>query len=325
MSHPFVIRACAAFAVAAVPTLAQTVLIDGTTRCAYNDAIGTVLNGTSQLFPTTADPTIHPAPEPDLGPAASALGNWLATPPQLNANWQQNIVAPGNWQPGHEVARVYTLTTDGFDSLRIRLGFDNGGFVWWNGVYLGGQLLPGNPELGELTFTIAPLPAGTNYLQILCEDHGGTNGFTISVDAGLGAIATPFGVGCAGSQGTPSLAATSLPILAQTFALDTTNVPVATGGVFQVLGLSDSNWGPLALPAPLDSFGLTGCTGLVRPDAVELAPAIGTVARYRSMIPGNAGLLGLTVFYQSLVPDLAANNPAGATVSNAVRAFVGNR
>jgi hypothetical protein len=58
-------------------------------------------------------------------------------------------------------------------------GVDNGMFVWLDGEFIGGALRPGGVVLGEHTFNLGDLGAGTHYLQLLLEDHGLTNGFAV--------------------------------------------------------------------------------------------------------------------------------------------------
>src|SRR5574338_60536 len=61
-------------------------IINNSTLGYYNQAIGNTLNG-SAGFPATGDPTINPAPEPDMSLASAILGNWLTNPGSLNSNW----------------------------------------------------------------------------------------------------------------------------------------------------------------------------------------------------------------------------------------------
>ena len=160
------------------------ILVNNTSQGFYNQAIGTALNGSSPLFPTSGDPTIDPAPEPDVSPAAAILGDWLGSPNALNGNWTgpQNI--PSGWTIGTETAIVYPFeATQGLTDFLIEVGVDNGAFVWLDGVYLGGKLSPGGVVLGELTLSVASVAPGLHFLQVLREDHGGNSGFSIRVTA----------------------------------------------------------------------------------------------------------------------------------------------
>lgn len=176
------------FAAAAVlwaTTGTAATLIDGTTLGLYNSGIGTSLNGTSAVFPTAGDPIIDiPASSPpDLSAAAAALGGWLTTPATPGGTWTGPQAIPANWTVTHETAIIYELDggSYGLENVMAKFGIDNGIFVWLNGTFLGGHLRPGGAFLGEFTLDLGDVAAGTNYLQILREDHGGGTGYRIEV------------------------------------------------------------------------------------------------------------------------------------------------
>jgi hypothetical protein len=186
-------------------------LIDGTTLGYYNNAIGTVLDRTnpydsSYLFPGAnlldGDPTISPAPEPDLSAAAGILGDWLGNPGSLNGNWSGPQVIPSTWTVNDEVGIIYAINAGpaGLESLTIDFGVDNGIFVWFDGVYQLGGLAPGEATLGEYSLGLSNVSAGTHYLQILLEDHGQVNDFKIYA-TGVPVIPAPGAV-LLGSLGT---------------------------------------------------------------------------------------------------------------------------
>ena len=62
-------------------------------------------------------------------------------------------------------------------------GVDNGIFVWLNGNYEFGALAGGGPVPGEYSINLGDLTAGTHYLQLLLEDHGGSNGYIVDITA----------------------------------------------------------------------------------------------------------------------------------------------
>lgn len=170
-------------------SIAEILLIDATTFGYYNNKLGTILDGTQLQFPPAnhrgGDPTIVPAPEPNLASATSILGNWLSPAPvPLNTNWSglQNI--PNSWAVNSETAIIYPIDagSQGITRLTGNFGVDNGIFVWVNGEYRFGAIEPG--PVGGFEYRdidLGSLPPGTSYIQVLREDHGGITGFKISV------------------------------------------------------------------------------------------------------------------------------------------------
>jgi hypothetical protein len=161
---------------------APVTLVDGTTQGRYNSAIGTLLNGTSAAFPTAGDPVLDFAVAPDLLAAAAVLGDWLTTPAAPGGSWTGLQAIPAGWTVGTETAIIYAIDAgDGLDNVIASFGVDNGIFVWLDGVFLGGHMRPGGSVLGEFTRNLGALSAGTHYLQVLREDHGGATGYAVSV------------------------------------------------------------------------------------------------------------------------------------------------
>lgn len=184
---------CGAFAAAmalAMGGLAAqaATLVDNSTSGYYNSGIGTSLNGTNPymgtfLFPTTGDPLLLGVPEPDLSTAAASLGSWLTTPSTPGGSWGGLGAVPKTWTVGDEVAVMYEIDAGatGLSNVIATFGNDNGIFVWLDGVYMGGELRPGGVSLGEFVLNLGSLSAGTHFLQILLEDHGGATGFSVLV------------------------------------------------------------------------------------------------------------------------------------------------
>jgi hypothetical protein len=183
---------------------AASVLVDNNTTGYYNNALGTVLDGTQLQFPPAdsyggKDPTIPNAPEPNLAPAASILGSWLSSNPlPLNANWSGLQAIPKSWAANIENAIIYPVSVgpQGFTRVVGNFGVDNGLFVWVNGRYKFGAMAPG--AVGGFEYTnvdLGSLPPGLNYIQILREDHGYFGGFTVlitgTVEAASGHITSP--------------------------------------------------------------------------------------------------------------------------------------
>ena len=155
----------------------------------YNDSIGTSLNLTNGgdtptgYFPVFDDSTASFATAPDLSTASGALGNWLTDPLNLNANWSAEASIPNSWTPGTEVAIIYQFDTLGATNVQASFGVDNGMFAWLDGTYLFGARAGGGPSPGEYVLNLGDLAAGTHYLQLLLEDHGGSNGYIVNITA----------------------------------------------------------------------------------------------------------------------------------------------
>jgi hypothetical protein len=100
-----------------------------------------------------------------------------------------------------------------------------------------------------------------------------------------------YGSGCAGSAGTPSLAAAdyTLPWLGDSFA----------------------------------SFGLSGCESFVTTDTVSFRTAANGIAVWTANVPNTTALAGVHFYQQAVVFDAGA--PGGAVVSNAGEAVIGIR
>jgi hypothetical protein len=173
----------------ATPAFPQSpaVLVDDTTPGRYNAALGTALDATQPQFPCAGslcgDPTINPAPEPDLSSVSSILGGWLTNPASFNANWGGPQAIPLSWDIDSETAIVYEIDAGpcGVENVTGSFGVDNGIFVWVNGAYMFGALAPGPAILGEYAVSLGNLPPGMNFLQILREDHGGASGYSVEI------------------------------------------------------------------------------------------------------------------------------------------------
>ena len=138
----------------------------------------------------------------------------------------------------------------------------------------------------------------------------------------LGPLAsvTPYGAGCAGSRGVPQLAALggSLPRVGQTFTTRTTNLPLG-GPVFQLLGVSDTDYGGTPLPLDLTLLGAPGCWLRTSIETVQPAQNILGAATWSIAIPP---VLGATFHLQTLPFDPTANG-LGLTASNGGRVVIG--
>lgn len=170
-------------------------LVDGSTLGLYNNGIGTVLNGTDPFFvnPGVEDPTMSISTAPDISAAAADLGDWLTNPSAPGGDWAGPTAIPSTWTVESETAIIYEIDggTTGFDNVVANIGVDNGVLVWLNGIFIGGEQAPGGANINEYNFALGSVSAGTNYLQILREDHGGSTGWAIEV---VGDVASPDAV-----------------------------------------------------------------------------------------------------------------------------------
>lgn len=181
--------------ISATPAAQATTLIHNATAGYYNDGIGTSLDRTNAfmgtyMFPganvSDGDPSLDiPATsEPDLSAASSALGNWLSSPSSPGGTWSSTPQSiPRAWSVNTETAIIYEFDVASNDIQKVHASFgvDNGIFVWLNGNFLGGQLRGGGSVPGEFQLDLGNFARGTNYLQILREDHGGTAAYDVLV------------------------------------------------------------------------------------------------------------------------------------------------
>ncbi|HEX5053190.1 MAG TPA: hypothetical protein VFZ65_15555 [Planctomycetota bacterium] len=281
---------------------AQVVLIDGPTQGFYNGSVLTVLNGTSPVFPVVGDPVMPTiTTPPDLTPASSILGNWLTNPDSLNSNWSALQAIPTAWPIGAEDAIIYRIESPapgGLLGLMIEIGVDNGAFVWFDGSYMTGQLLPGPAVLGEITVTVPTVAPGTHWLQILREDHGITNDYVIRVTASGTPVAATYGTGCPGAGAvTPSAGVNGLPRLGN-----------------PTFGLVVSQALPSTIALPLGSLTQASvpiggsCQALIAPPFLNFGLQLTDLAGTATLplgLPISAQLLGAQFFFQWAVVDSA--------------------
>lgn len=131
---------------------------------------------------------------------------------------------------------------------------------------------------------------------------------------------TPFGAGCAGSVGTPSLANApfTLPWLGDTMTTRVDALPVGGPGAVFV-----SSFGGTP-PIDLAFLGMPGCELLVPLDIIEFAPAAGSIAEWSYAAPMSMSLAGVSWSQQAFPLDAAAN-AFGLSASNAIEATFGVR
>jgi hypothetical protein len=146
---------------------------------------------------------------------------------------------------------------------------------------------------------------------------------TWEFELGAGASYATYGTGCAGARGVPSIAAQgpSLPHIGQTFSLQVNNLPL-TGPVFLFLGVSNTIYGPTALPLSLGFLGAPGCTALASGDSLFVLTDVLGSAVWQFAVPNVPNAPGATFYNQAFVFDPTAN-ALGLTTSNGGLATIG--
>jgi hypothetical protein len=167
------------------------ILVQTSSPAYYNDDLGTILNlsntgvdGPSEPFPVGNDATTNFPTAPNLSAASSILGSWLTTPWALNSHWSTApTTVPVHWAVGTEVGVIYQFNTLSATNVVARFGVDNGIFAWLDGNYIFGTRAGGSYSQWEYTLSLGNFSAGTHYLQLLLEDHGGSNGYAVEITA----------------------------------------------------------------------------------------------------------------------------------------------
>lgn len=132
------------------------------------------------------------------------------------------------------------------------------------------------------------------------------------------ALATPFGAGCAGSNGQDTLTSEALPWLGGVARARATGLPNEAMVVF-VLGVNPANV-PLASLSPL---ALPGCDVRTTIDLYGLTNATGGSVPFDLPVPLLPALVGATLFQQVLSLGLTSGAPFEATSTNALELQLG--
>lgn len=279
----------------------------------------TATNPWPVMYPTMAfDPVANRLVLGTQGGTGGAFFEWTGS------NWQQRL-------PAGAPSATGTFATDTANNRLVMFDGDLG-------------LQPGHTWTlanGALQQFVPPLEPGRRFGAAMAYDpvrqrivlFGGTAnwapsqplqsnflGDTWELALPAGASYTPFGVGCAGSRGVPTLTASggSLPHAGQLFQATVTNLPF-TAPAFLFLGLSNTGYGGLPLPLNLGFLGAPACSLLVSGDDVSLVTNVLGTGHWQWTIPNVPG----AVFYnQAFVFDAAAN-PLGITTSNGAHATIG--
>lgn len=142
---------------------------------------------------------------------------------------------------------------------------------------------------------------------------------------GPAASIVPYGAGCAGPNGVPSLAAQagSVPRLGSTLTMVVSGMP---SGLLDVpigwIGFDAATWGGLPLPLPLDALGFPGCQALLAPSQTYTLVNVAGVATWSIAIPFLPAFSGLQFYAQAGVTVIGFN-PGGLVFTGGLQATVG--
>lgn len=137
-----------------------------------------------------------------------------------------------------------------------------------------------------------------------------------------GAEHRPYDSGCAGSNGTPTLAGSTTlpPTPGQLVLLDITNLPSPSTATALLLSLAPAN--PIVDLGTFAGTGAIGCNLSVQPlSTVFLVSAMGT-SSHAFALPSDPNFAGISVFSQVLALDPSANS-LGVTSSNGLQTVIG--
>jgi hypothetical protein len=134
----------------------------------------------------------------------------------------------------------------------------------------------------------------------------------------------PFGEGCPGSAGTPTIApaAGSGPQLGTNFTLGLGNLPAAGTPVVVMVGVSRTLWGTTPLPFDLAAIGAPNCALAVSIDATATLVSTSTVGSFSIFVPPIPSLAGAALHWQGAVVDPAWNQ-LGIVLTAAGTSYLG--
>jgi hypothetical protein len=197
------------------------------------------------------------------------------------------------------------------------------GDTWvYNGTW--SEVRPASPPAARRLHAMASDPK-TQAPLLFGGSAGPAQTYLLDLGSFVSGVYEPYGAGCAGTAGIPSLGALGCnpPFIKETFTIELTNVPASSTPIL-VFGLSNTRWGGATLPMDLSFMGFTGCSLLASLNFTLPMTVTGSVARVVAPLSNDNRLVGFTFFNQAFVPDASANS-GGATLSNAVAATVGRR
>jgi hypothetical protein len=173
-----------------------------------------------------------------------------------------------------------------------------------------GEVVVGGWTSDDREHVVPPLQPGTSYVEV----DGGDQ----SVAARVGPTSTyiSFYQGCAGTRPATRLIPSDTPRIGNPLEVRLFDLPIDFA--FVALGFTRT------APIPLDFAGMPGCESHVTLDHITFAAGQGGQATISVPIPDRRSLIGARFYQQVFVLDPAAGNPAGAVVSAAAEAVVGD-
>ncbi len=186
------------------------------------------------------------------------------------------------------------------------------------------EIKPKNPPSARYLLGLAADVAPTRAL-LFGGSTGSSETHLLDLNNFAPAMYEPYGSGCNGSNGIPTLGALNCnpPFINETFTAQLTNIP--SGAAAQLIfGLSNTKWGSINLPMDWSLFGFTGCSLNASLDFFLPMATNGTSATLAAPVPNDSNLVGVGFFNQAFVVDSQANG-AGATLSNGAASHVGRR
>ncbi len=192
----------------------------------------------------------------------------------------------------------------------------------WDGVNWSANLTPPPTHVTSPRMTFDPV---RGRLVLFGDELAGNT--TWEYFTPLQATHISFGSGCAGTAGTPTLAAApgSLPWLGEILSCRLTNLPNSSVAVpFGFVGVSRQLWLGISLPFDLGQLGAPGCQLLTSVEIQQPLTNGAGVAQWQLALPATVSLLGASFYQQALVLDPTAN-AFGAVFSNGTHATIGDR
>lgn len=223
--------------------------------------------------------------------------------------------------PGHPVMNGVTSFTGGTIGSRPNgTALEVGATLiaeWNNGKVL--VAVGANPRRVDLGFFPVGAPCTTSVGYATGGEQLMANAL-VFVAGGAGYA--PYGTGCPGSLGVPTLAATggSRPVLGQTFSATAGNLPLDVAIV--TFGFSNTTYGPFSLPLALASYGMPGCNLLAEPATTAFIVGSSNRAAWTFFIPNNPLFSGAQFYNQAFSLD-GPINAVGLAISNGGRGRVG--